>query len=156
MKNMKFPSYPPSNARCPLSSGLNALSAVALRDFVPRNLRESMGDYKQALLTKIFSFIFGVVGYGVTFLIRCQTLPLPLLARYLPGMLEAAVVIGGVINGPIIGLFSVGMLLPWVGERGALVGFVSAVLLTSWVATGGTVYKSHQPYHSATSPFTPK
>ena len=30
------------------------------------------------------------------------------MSRYLPGMLEAAIVIGGVVNGPIIGIFTAG------------------------------------------------
>ena len=40
--------------------------------------------------------MFGALSFGVTFVIR-----------FLPGMLEAAIVIGGVVNGPIIGLFTV-------------------------------------------------
>ena len=48
----------------------------------------------------------------------------------MPGILEAAIVIGGVVNGPIIGLFSVGMLLPWVGARGALTGLLGSVSST--------------------------
>jgi len=92
-------------------------------------------------------------------------------------MLEAAIVIGGVVNGPIIGIFTAGMLLPWVDSRGALTGlcfeqiffleffvgrkltttfrFLTSVVFTTWVATGGTIYKRYQPYVSITSPHLP-
>ena len=50
-----------------------------------------MDNIQQALLTNVFSSIFGFLGYSMTFLIR-----------FMPGMLEAAMIIGGVINGPII------------------------------------------------------
>lgn len=50
---------------------------------------------QQALATKLFSAMFGLLGYGVTFLIR-----------FMPGMLEAAMVVGGVTNGPIMGVFT--------------------------------------------------
>merc|ERR1712130_746399 len=103
-----------------------------------------MGDKKQAFLTKIFALFFGGLTFAVTFVIR-----------YLPGMLEAAIVIGGVVNGPIIGIFTAGMLLPWVDSRGALTGFLTSVVFTTWVATGGTIYKRYQPYVSITSPIFP-
>ena len=93
------------------------------------------------MLTKIFSAIFGLIGYSVTFLIR-----------FMPGMLEAAMVIGGVINGPIIGVFSVGMLLPWVNSTGVLAGFLGSIMVSTWIATGGMVYKHYTPFESITSP----
>ena len=98
----------------------------------------------QALLTKLFSFMFGLIAYGLTFVIR-----------YMPGMMEAAVIIGGVVNGPIIGAFTTGMLVPWVNSTGVLVGFIGSLLTTLWIATGGTVYKNYNPYESRTSPTYP-
>ena len=85
-----------------------------------------------------------MVGYGVTYLVR-----------FMPGMLELAMTIGGVTNGPIIGVFAMGMLLPWVSERGALVGFFSGVILSSWVAGGATIYRQHLGYTSTSSPPMP-
>jgi len=124
-----------------ISSGLNSLAAVALNDFVPESAKARMGKYKQALLTKIFSLMFGLLGYGITFLLR-----------FMPGMFEFATVLSGAASGPVIGIFLVGMLLPWVNSRGAILGFMGSVMITTWVATGGLVYKSHQPYISTTSP----
>ena len=70
-------------------------------------------------------------------------------------MMEAAIIIGGVVNGPILGVFSAGMLLPWVNSAGVLVGFTVSLISTAWVATGGSVYKHHHPYISRTSPPNP-
>merc|ERR1719192_1695519 len=84
-----------------ISSGLNSLAAIALRDFLPRERLAKLTSLQQAFLTKIFSVVFGCVGYGVTFLIR-----------YMPGMLELAMVVGGVTNGPIIAVFGLGLLCP--------------------------------------------
>ena len=85
--------------------------------------------------------MFGLIAYGVTFLIR-----------FMPGMLELAMVIGGVTNGPIIGVFTAGLLIPWVSARGALGGLISGVLLSSWIAGGAQVYRSQLSYTSVTSP----
>ena len=140
-----------------VSTGLNSLAAIALRDFVPEKKLEKLSIMKQvvelflfifsslpfhqAFLTKVFSFTFGLIGYGLTFIIR-----------YLPGMLEAAMVIGGTLKGPLFGVFSLGMLCPWVNSTGILVGFFGAVVTIAWIATGGTIYKHYNPYHSRTSP----
>ena len=67
----------------------------------------------KALLTKIFSALYGLIGYGLTYCIKLM-----------PGMMEAAVIIGGVTSGPIIGVFSLGLLVPWVGHQAALTAFV--------------------------------
>ena len=53
-----------------ISSGLNALAAVALKDFVSPRMRQNLGEHKQALLTKVFSVLFGVLCYSGTFVIR--------------------------------------------------------------------------------------
>ena len=68
-----------------ISTGLNALAAIALRDFMPAKMRESMSDKKQvhltfnfvrhqfmfqAFLTKIFALFFGALTFAVTFVIR--------------------------------------------------------------------------------------
>jgi len=127
-----------------ISSGLNALAAVALKDFVSPRMRQNLGEHKQALLTKVFSVLFGVLCYSGTFVIR-----------YFPGMLEVGTLITGVITGPIIGLFMVGMLLPSVNNTGALTSFIGSILLTSWIAVGGRVYKTASPYTSITAPPAP-
>ena len=86
----------------------------------------------------MFSLLFGCIGYGVTFLIR-----------FMPGMLELAMVVGGVTNGPILAVFSLGMLVPWVGQAGALAGFLSGITLSSWVAGGAQIYRSQLSHVSS-------
>ena len=89
----------------------------------------------------MFSLMFGCVGYGVTFLIR-----------FMPGMLELAMVVGGVTNGPILAVFTLGMLAPWVGHTGAMAGFLSGVTLSSWVAGGAQIYRSQLSHVSTSQP----
>ena len=49
---------------------------------------------------------------------------------------------------------AVGLLVPWVSPAGVTTGFLLSVLLSCWVAGGGTVYRG-QGYTSSTSPLTP-
>lgn len=122
-----------------VSSILNSLSAVTLKDFIPQHLSEKMTPFQQGLVTKVMSVVYGVLGFGTVFLIKI-----------LPGMLEAAITIGSVVNGPIIGLFTVGMMLPWVSSRGAMAAISSSFLLTSWLAAGGAIYKQYSTFRGQT------
>jgi len=127
-----------------ISSALNSLAAITLKDFITMEKLNKLSQIQQAFMTKVFSAIFGLIGYGVTFLIR-----------FMPGMLEAGLIIGGVTSGPIIGVFTLGMVVPWVGEKGALGGFLTSVVISSWIAAGKTIYGSQLKYDSVTSPKFP-
>ena len=75
-----------------------------------------------------------------------------MVLRFMPGMLEAGLIIGGVTSGPIIGVFTLGMVVPWVSEKGALGGFIISVAISSWIAAGKTIYGGQLKYVSVTSP----
>ena len=126
-----------------ISSGLNSLAAISLQ-FLPGERLRAMSSVKQALLTKVFSALYGLVGYGLTYAIK-----------FMPGMLEAAMIIGGVSSGPGIGVFTLGLLVPWVSSTGVTTGFITSLLVSTWVATGGTLYRQQAEYRSSSAPRHP-
>ena len=103
-----------------------------------------MSSVQQALLTKVFSALYGLTGYGLTYCIK-----------FMPGMLEAAMIIGGVTSGPGIGVFTLGLMVPWVSSGAVTTAFITSLLVSTWVATGGTVYRSQAEYRSSTAPRHP-
>jgi Na+/proline symporter len=80
-----------------ISSGVNALAAVAIQDFI-RPFKPNMSDEAAAKLSYILTIGFGVISVGVAY-----------LAQLLGGILTASFTIFGVIGGPLLGLFSLGM-----------------------------------------------
>ena len=66
-----------SGALSTVSSGLNSLSAVCLKDFAQAGLELSLSEARATLATKIFSVVFGLLSYGIVFFVK-----------YLPGVLE--------------------------------------------------------------------
>ena len=66
-----------SGALSTVSSGLNSLAAVCLKDFIGSGCNIALSDEKQTLITKILAVTFGVLGYAIVFLVK-----------YLPGVLE--------------------------------------------------------------------
>ena len=66
-----------SGALSTVSSGLNSLAAVCLKDFFGSGCNLKLSEDRAALVTKILAVVFGVIGYGIVFLVK-----------YLPGVLE--------------------------------------------------------------------
>ena len=56
----------------------------------------------QVWLTKLLAAGYGDLAYAIVFLVK-----------YLPGVLEAALGIFGIVGGPVLGAFTLGMFVPW-------------------------------------------
>ncbi len=91
-----------SGALSTVSSGLNALAGVTELDVVEGYFEVRVSQRMSLWATKGFSVMYGVIGYGFIYVVK-----------YLPGILEAAIGLGGMIGGPILGGFTLGMFFPW-------------------------------------------
>jgi len=127
-----------SGALSTVSSGLNSLAAVVLRDFIQAGCNIKLSEGKETLVTKGLCIGFGIVSYGVVFLVK-----------YLPGVLEAALGIFGIVGGPVLGAFVLGMFFPFTNEIGAFVGCFTSLIFTMWMGFGQTVAKQAKSYDSA-------
>ena len=61
-----------------------------------------MTELKKTLITKGLAVGYGVLSFAVVFLVK-----------YLPGVLQAALGIFGIVGGPVLGAFTLGMFFPW-------------------------------------------
>ena len=68
-----------SGALSTVSSGLNSLSAVCLKDFAQTGLGLNLSEARATFATKVFSVVFGFISYGIVFFVK-----------YLPGVLEVS------------------------------------------------------------------
>jgi len=89
-------------------------------------------------ITKILAVVFGVIGYGIVFVVK-----------YLPGVLEAALGIFGIVGGPVLGAFTLGMFFPFANTIGAFIGCFSSLIFTMWMGFGSTVAKKAGTYDSS-------
>ena len=115
-----------SGALSSVSGGLNSLAAVTLEDFVKVFYKQNMSEIHATRLSKLFALFYGVFCYGIIFLVKD-----------IPGLVQAWLGIFGVLGGPVLGLFSLGMFIPFANTIGALVGGVTSVILMLWIAIGG-------------------
>ncbi|XP_040059071.2 sodium-coupled monocarboxylate transporter 1 [Gasterosteus aculeatus] len=111
-----------------VSSSINALVAVTVEDFilpVCKNLTEKQVTWMNMGL----SVFFGALCIGMAG-----------IASVMGSVLQAALSIFGMISGPLLGLYLLGMLFRTSNSTGGLVGMTLGLLLTLWVGIGGQIF----------------
>lgn len=59
--------------------------------------------------------------------------------------LKAALSLFGVIGGPVLGLFCLGVFIPFANSKGAIVGTLTSLAVTIWIFVGSQVYGIKYP-----------
>ncbi|XP_043931973.1 sodium-coupled monocarboxylate transporter 1-like [Protopterus annectens] len=117
-----------------VSSSINALTAVTLEDCIKPCLSStSISERKLSWISKVLSIVYGAICIGMAG-----------LSSLMGSILQAALSLLGMIGGPFLGLFSLGMFLPWSNATGALTGFLGGLIITLWVGIGGQLYPPPQ------------
>ncbi|CAH1108785.1 unnamed protein product [Psylliodes chrysocephalus] len=111
-----------SAALSSLSTGLNAMAAVVLEDFYKPFFKTKLTEKRTYLLMKMTVLITGTICVGLVFVVE-----------KLGPVLQLTMSIGAIANGPSLGLFTMGILLPWINAKGALVGGMSSLVVMSWL-----------------------
>ena len=69
--------------------------------------------------------------------------------KYLPGVIQASTGITSMVGGPVLGVFTLGMLVPFATSAGALAGTLVSMILTFWWGFGQMVAVQMKTYDSA-------
>ena len=89
-----------------------------------------MTDAGATRLSKVFVVGFGALVMGLTW-----------VASRMGGVLAAALALFGAIGGPLLGLFTLGIFVPFVNWIGALCGLLTGLALTLWITVGAQMYR---------------
>uniref|UniRef100_A0A8B9J610 Solute carrier family 5 member 8, like n=1 Tax=Astyanax mexicanus TaxID=7994 RepID=A0A8B9J610_ASTMX len=111
-----------------VSSSINALVAVTVEDFV-KPLWPTMTEKQASWLNMGMSVFFGAV-----------CIAMAAVASLMGSVLQAALSIFGMISGPLLGLFLMGMFFRCANSTGGLSGLIIGLILTLWVGIGAQVY----------------
>ncbi|NWI16565.1 SC5A8 protein, partial [Crypturellus soui] len=122
-----------------VSSSINALAAVTVEDFIRPHF-SSLSEKKLSWLSMGMSLFYGIV-----------CIAMAALASVMGALLQAALSIFGMIGGPLLGMFTLGILFSFANEIGAFVGLISGFIVTLWVGIGAQTYP---PLPTRTNPLT--
>eukprot|EP00397_Hematodinium_sp_SG-2012_P024036 GEMP01025020.1.p1 GENE.GEMP01025020.1~~GEMP01025020.1.p1 ORF type:complete len:665 (+),score=111.96 GEMP01025020.1:154-2148(+) len=116
-----------------VSSGLNALAGVFLQDVLRSFEIFRLHGKKQLNITRLLAFTFGTVSYAFTFVVES-----------LAGVLEVCLGLFGMLGGPILGVFTLGMFFPFANAKGALSGLLSSLILSFWMGLGAQAARHYK------------
>ncbi|KAJ7329957.1 hypothetical protein JRQ81_016131 [Phrynocephalus forsythii] len=111
-----------------VSSSINALAAVTVEDLI-KPYFTSLSERKLSWISRGMSLFYGGV-----------CIAMAALASLLGGLLQAALSIFGMIGGPLLGLFSLGILCSFANPVGAFVGLICGFTSSLWVGIGAQIY----------------
>lgn len=119
-----------SGALSTISSGLNSLSTVILEDVIKIYIIKDLSESKATWISKILVLVLGAVCLGLAY-----------VASLLGGVLQAALSLFGMIGGPLLGLFSLGLFFPWANKWGAYTGLIGSLIFMFWIGIGAQIHK---------------
>ncbi|XP_011869528.1 PREDICTED: sodium-coupled monocarboxylate transporter 1-like [Vollenhovia emeryi] len=122
-----------SAALATMSASLNTVSGTIYEDFI--NLRIPESPEKEAMAANIMKGIVvvaGVISVGLVFLVE-----------RLGSVFQIAVSTRGITDGPLLGLFMLGMLVPWANARGTLFGGYVGLISMLWLVGGAQWHTIH-------------
>ncbi|XP_072905820.1 sodium-coupled monocarboxylate transporter 2 isoform X1 [Hemitrygon akajei] len=111
-----------------VAASINALATVTYEDFI-KQCFPNVSDKMSTWISKGLCIVFGVV---------CTSMAVA--ASLMGGISQAALSIHGMCGGPMLGLFSLGILFPCANWIGAFGGLAVGIFLSFWPAIGGFVY----------------
>ncbi|NXB58986.1 SC5A8 protein, partial [Struthidea cinerea] len=111
-----------------VSSSINALAAVTVEDLIKPYFK-SLSEKKLSWISMGTSLFYGGV-----------CIAMAALASLLGALLQAALSIFGMVGGPLLGLFALGILCSFANGIGAFVGLVSGFIISLWVGIGSQIY----------------
>ncbi|XP_076278048.1 sodium-coupled monocarboxylate transporter 1 [Lasioglossum baleicum] len=113
-----------SAALSSLSTGLNSMSAVVLEDFIKPFRKTPFTPKAADILMKLTVVILGIICVALVFVVE----------KTGSHVLQLTTSLASITSGPSLGIFSMGVLLPWVNAKGALLGGLSGLSFMSWIS----------------------
>ncbi|KAF1482939.1 Sodium-coupled monocarboxylate transporter 2, partial [Eudyptula minor novaehollandiae] len=111
-----------------VAASINALATVTFEDLVKKgfpNLSEKMSTW----ISKGLCILYGVL---------CTSMAAA--ASLLGGVVQASLSIHGMCGGPMLGLFTLGIVFPCANWKGAIGGLLAGITLAFWAGTGSFIY----------------
>ncbi|XP_012261214.1 putative sodium-dependent multivitamin transporter [Athalia rosae] len=119
-----------------VASALNSLAAITCEDIIQGLLKIELPPSRGAIYARWISIFFGALSFALVFVVE-----------RLGGVLQVALSFNGMVGGVTLGLFSLGMFVPWANARGAMFGAILGLALVLWVGLGAQMASINGQIH---------
>ncbi|CAH2050162.1 unnamed protein product, partial [Iphiclides podalirius] len=110
-----------SAALSSLSTSLNSMSAVVLEDFYKPFFKKQLSEKQTNWLLKGVVILLGIICLGLVFIVE-----------KMGTILQLTMTLEAMTMGPQLGVFTMGILMPWIDATGALVGGMCGLITMAW------------------------
>nr|XP_036675380.1 sodium-coupled monocarboxylate transporter 1 isoform X1 [Drosophila suzukii] len=131
-----------SAALSSLSTGMNSLSAVFLEDYIKPLAKEPLTEHQIGVTLRLCTVIIGVVSVALVFVVE----------RMSSHVLQLGISIGSVVQGPLLSLFTMGLLCPSINSKSAITGSLVAFLFMGWLSITAQIAINSGEIHSPEKP----
>ncbi|XP_028033040.1 sodium-coupled monocarboxylate transporter 1-like isoform X1 [Bombyx mandarina] len=114
-----------SAALSSMSTGLNSMCGVIFEDLIRPAYNKPITEKNASFIMKIIVVAIGATCVALVFLVE-----------HMGALIQAGKSLAGITAGSLLGLFSMGLFLPWINATGALAGGISSTLLVGWISLG--------------------
>ncbi|XP_011501301.1 PREDICTED: sodium-coupled monocarboxylate transporter 1 isoform X2 [Ceratosolen solmsi marchali] len=111
-----------------VASAMNSLAAITCEDVLQGLLKIDVPASKGAVYAKWISIFFGMLSFALVFVVE-----------RLGSILQVALSFNGMVGGVTLGLFSLGMFVPWANAKGAMSGAIVSLIFVLWVGLGAQI-----------------
>ncbi|KAK7862023.1 hypothetical protein R5R35_002161 [Gryllus longicercus] len=133
-----------SAALSSMSTAMNSMAAVVLEDFYKTFFaKKPLTDRQTNVLMKTVVVVTGVVCVSLVFVVE-----------KLGSILQLSMSLGAMTNGPALGIFTMGLFLPWVNNKGMLAGSCAGLLVMGWIVLGAQAAIATGDMAFPTKPFS--
>ncbi|XP_016281226.1 sodium-coupled monocarboxylate transporter 1-like isoform X3 [Monodelphis domestica] len=111
-----------------ISSSINSLALVTIEDFI-KPLLNNPSERTLSLISKVICLFYGIL-----------CIMIAALESLAESILQIANTIFGLVGGPLLGLFSLGMFTSWANAKGSLFGLLIGFVISAWMGVGNYWY----------------
>lgn len=112
-----------------ISSAFNSLATVTMVDLIRPHY--SMTEARATLLSKMLALSYGIICLAMAYVVHLMN----------SSVLQAALSIFGMVGGPLLGLFCLGIFFPCANSIGAVIGLAAGLVMAFWVGIGGFLFQ---------------
>ncbi|XP_070135189.1 sodium-coupled monocarboxylate transporter 1-like [Drosophila bipectinata] len=113
-----------SAALSSLSTGLNSLAAVFLEDYIRPLAKKPLTEHQIAITMRTCTVIIGVLSVALVFVVE----------RMDSHMMQLGITLGSMVQGPLLGLFVMGLLCPSINSKSAIAGSILSFIFMAWLS----------------------
>ncbi|XP_063546879.1 sodium-coupled monocarboxylate transporter 1-like [Cydia strobilella] len=114
-----------SAALSSMSTGLNSLCGVIFEDLIRPAYNKPISEKTASFIMKIIVVVIGAICVVLVFLVE-----------HMGALIQAGKSLAGITAGSLLGLFSMGLFLPWTNSTGALAGGLVSTMFVGWMSIG--------------------